>query len=915
MQAPPSSVSEFGFKNLFATTPNPYLILDPALIIVEVNNAYLLATQRNRGDLLGKYVFDAFPDNPDDPQANGVTNLHCSLQRVLHNRATDIMEVQRYDIPVGNLHEGRFEERYWSPTNTPMFDRHGVLTHIIHHVEDITARVRSEIALRESEKRFRALTNATSDVIYRMSPDWGQMHDLDGRGFLKDTTSIDQWKLEDYVPPQDQNLVRKAVEEAIRNKTIFELEHRVLRADGSTGWTYSRAVPILDADGKITDWIGAASDITARKVAELNIQAKTERYQTLFDSIDEGFAIIELIFDAESRPMDYRFLEANPIFEAQTGLAEVVGRTARELVPDLEQRWFDIYGNVALTGKPTRITEGSAAMNRWFNVYATRVGDQDRRTVAILFKDITAQKHNEAERERLLKAAQTSHDQLMAVFQQAPAFMCILRGPEHVFDTVNERYQQLIGGRDVIGKTVREALPEVIEQGFIQLLDDVYQTGKPFIGNGLRFLLQPDADGLYIERFVDFVYLPLRDAGNQIYGILVHGIDITERKRTDEELRVLADKLSDTDRRKDEFLAMLAHELRNPLAPIGAAAELLQLVKLDEERIRQTSEVISRQVRHMTGMVDDLLDVSRVTRGLIKLEDAALDIRQIIADAVEQVNPLIRRRGHYLALHLAPQEAMVRGDKKRLVQVLANILNNAAKYTHEGGHIGIRTEVQDARIFIEITDDGIGMAPELAERVFDLFAQAERTSDRSSGGLGLGLALVKNLVELHGGTVTCRSAGLGQGSNFSVCLPRILKSEDYISQETEETVRTRTSAALRILVVDDNVDAATMLGLVLTTLGHEVLVEHGSCQALERAKVEKPDVCLLDIGLPEMDGNELAQRLRAHPETKHCILVAVTGYGQEGDREKAFAAGFQHHLVKPIDTKQLAAVLGGICLK
>jgi PAS domain S-box-containing protein len=394
---------------------------------------------------------------------------------------------------------------------------------------------------------------------------------------------------------------------------------------------------------------------------------------------------------------------------------------------------------------------------------------------------------------------------------------------------------------------------------------------------------------------------PVMDTG---MAVLIR--DVTDRREAEE-------KLHDADRRKDEFLAMLAHELRNPLAPIGAAAELLQLVKLDEGRVKQTSKVIARQVRHMTGLIDDLLDVSRVTRGLIELDKVALDMQQVVHEAVEQVSPLIRARSHELTIRQSPHSAIVCADKKRLVQVVSNILNNAAKYTPEGGHLALSTEVLDSQVLIQVIDDGIGMTPEMTKHAFDLFAQAERTSDRSSGGLGLGLALVKSMVELHGGTVTCKSKGLGQGSTFSIWLPLLLEKTHRSSESLTETgSQPEHVTSLRILVVDDNIDAAEMLKLFLEAMGHEVLVEHGPYKALERAALDQPQVCLLDIGLPEIDGNELARRLRAQPENHAVTLVAISGYGQESDRLNALSAGFDYHLVKPVDTKKLVDILSEI---
>ena len=382
-------------------------------------------------------------------------------------------------------------------------------------------------------------------------------------------------------------------------------------------------------------------------------------------------------------------------------------------------------------------------------------------------------------------------------------------------------------------------------------------------------------------------------------------VDITDRKAIEEALK-------ENDRRKDKFLAMLAHELRNPLSPISSAASLLMMTKPDEALIKKTSQIIARQVKHMTSLVDDLLDVSRVTRGLIQLEEEPLDLRRIVADAVEQINPMILARRHHLTLHLPPDIAMVCGDNKRLVQVVANMLSNAAKYTHEGGMISLTTAVGPDTIVLTIEDNGTGMAPELVEHVFDLFTQAERTSDRSSGGLGLGLALVKSLVALHKGTVSCTSAGLGKGSRFTVSLPRLPHMDQRIERRRNNRDSVSVGKNLKILIVDDNVDAAEMLAAFLKDTGHEVFVEFQSERGLERARTEVPDVCLLDIGLPGMDGNELARCIRNQPETSKAVLIAVTGYGQDEDRQSTLAAGFNYHLVKPIDLAKLSEALAGI---
>lgn len=370
------------------------------------------------------------------------------------------------------------------------------------------------------------------------------------------------------------------------------------------------------------------------------------------------------------------------------------------------------------------------------------------------------------------------------------------------------------------------------------------------------------------------------------------------------------ERLQAADRRKDEFLAMLAHELRNPMAPIRAAAELLRKAPGNEELVRRAGAIIERQVGHMVGLVDDLLDVSRVTRNMVVLDKDVVDMKRVFAEAVEQAQPLIDARGHALALRMPHDEVLVGADQMRLVQVVANLLNNAAKYTPEGGRISLALECTATMVEVTVSDTGIGMTREMVQHAFELFMQAERASDRAQGGLGLGLALVKGLVELHGGSVRCRSAGLGRGSSFSVYLPRLAREGDDAPQAGRRAGAVLPADPMRILVVDDNRDAAVTLAMLLEAMGHEVLVEHDPYRALALAGSERPQVYMLDIGLPGIDGLELARRLRARPENAGATLIALTGYSQERDRERALAAGFDHHLAKPVDTARLAALLG-----
>jgi signal transduction histidine kinase/ActR/RegA family two-component response regulator len=369
--------------------------------------------------------------------------------------------------------------------------------------------------------------------------------------------------------------------------------------------------------------------------------------------------------------------------------------------------------------------------------------------------------------------------------------------------------------------------------------------------------------------------------------------------------------MREVDQRKDEFLAMLGHELRNPLAPIRAASDLLRLPSLGRDKIQQTSEIISRQVQHMTGLIDDLLDLSRVSRGLVTLDETLLDARQIVGNAVEQVRPLLDARRHRVTIQTPHDAAFVHGDQKRLVQIVANVLNNAAKYTPEGGEITVALDLDADSVRFTVSDNGIGIAPPMLDHVFDMFAQAERSSDRSQGGLGIGLALVKNLVTLHRGQVAAFSEGIGKGSRFTVTLPRAAApAGDTVS--TLDGMGPADAHGLRLLIVDDNADAGQMLGLCLEAAGYQATVVQSAHAALESAGAHAPDAGLLDIGLPDMDGNELARRLRQMPHMASATLIAITGYGQEADRAKTAAAGFDHHFVKPVDMEALLGVLARV---
>ena len=402
-----------------------------------------------------------------------------------------------------------------------------------------------------------------------------------------------------------------------------------------------------------------------------------------------------------------------------------------------------------------------------------------------------------------------------------------------------------------------------------------------------------------------------------------------ERKRSEEALRKAHEQLEDRvrdrtaelseanrmlaegDRRKDEFLAMLAHELRNPLAPIRNAIELMRLRGPDEPDLHWARDIIERQVQHMTRLVNDLLEVSRITRGKVTLQKEVLNVAAVIARAVETSRPHVEARRQHLTVSFPPDPVFLEGDMTRLAQILSNLLNNAAKYTPEEGQIQLTTRLEDAEIVFRVRDTGIGIPPEMLRRVFDLFIQVNQSLDRSQGGLGIGLTLVRSLVELHGGSVQVFSDGPGKGSEFVVRLPAVLNAVPDAAIANHRSDGERGPPRRRILVVDDNVDSAESLAMVLRVTGHQVRTAHDGLTALAMADEFEPEIVLLDIGLPQMDGYEVARRLRSRQRVDGLVIVALTGYGQDDDRRRSREAGFDHHLVKPVQPAVLKPLLGG----
>ena len=617
-----------------------------------------------------------------------------------------------------------------------------------------------------------------------------------------------------------------------------------------------------------------------------------------------------------------------------------------------------------------------------------RAGANDYLVKPFASRELVARVAAQLERSRTRKLVsagiEAERRRLRSFLMEAPASIAVLRGRELVFELANDRFTQMVGGRALCGRRFREAFPELEPQGTADLLEGIYRTGEPFTASEFPARLVRSVGGALEEGFYDWVGQPTRsgrgdlpendgaggavergggggggaggthgDAGRPgpIDGILIFAVDVTDQVRARRELEdtqrrehELRRSAEEATRAKDEFLAMLGHELRNPLAPIVTALHLMRLRGSDETEKERA--IIERQVQHVTQLVDDLLDISRITRGKVELKRVPVELAKVVAQAIEMASPLLEQRRHRLTIAVPRHGLMVNADPVRLAQVVANLLTNAAKYTPVGGHVtltagleheggagGAGGEGPRPAVVVEVADDGIGITAEMLPRVFELFAQERQAADRSQGGLGLGLAIVHSLVTMHGGSVEARSAGPGQGSRFKVRLPPA--GDDALAgvggsdaaargwdarraggaDEAGEAGGGAGGAPLagsgdrRILVVDDNEDAADMMGELLTGLGFSVQLAHDGPSGLRAAEAFLPEIALLDIGLPAMDGYELARRLRVIPTLRRLKMIAVTGYGQETDRARAHAAGFDRHLVKPVDALELEAML------
>jgi PAS domain S-box-containing protein len=690
---------------------------------------------------------------------------------------------------------------------------------------------------------------------------------------------------------------RQAVEnpaaKALREGTVVGLaNHTVLiRRDGGEHPIDDSAAPIRDAEGQVSGCVLVFRDVTGQRQIERERARQLQTARTLaaiVDSSDDG--IIRKRLDGTIETWN---AGAERLFGYRPD--ETIGRHISLVIPP--DRLHEEEQIIATLRAGRRINHFETERVRadgariWVSLTISPIADETGAVVAAskIVRDVTPRVHAEAERERFVRVLENSQDFIGMCDLQGVPFFVNRAGLEMVGLKSLEQARQTPVAEFFFPedrtRVIDEFLPQVLRdgQGEIEIRFRHFKTGA--------------------ARWMAYKVLTLTDHTGAPTGFATVSQDVTERKAR-------ADDLIEADRRKNEFLAMLAHELRNPLAPLSNAVNAIRRRERgDEHTVKVATEILDRQIQQMSRLVNDLLDASRISRGTIALRRERIALRPVIEEAIETVRPLVARFEHSLTTTLPPEGLYIDGDAGRLSQVIGNLLANAAKFTDKGGCIWLSAEREGDEAVIRVRDNGIGIAPEHLQKLFEMFVQVDTAIERSRDGLGIGLTLVKTLVELHGGTVEVHSAGPGCGSEFIVRLATVPAAAE--SREIDQRAPAAGDAIVRrVLVVDDSVDAAESLAMLLAFEGHETHKAHDGAAAVRTAERVRPDVVLMDIGLPVLNGYEACRRIRGHAWGAPIVMVAITGWGQEEDREQSKAAGFDVHLVKPVDHNELLRVVG-----
>uniref|UniRef100_B8HWK7 Circadian input-output histidine kinase CikA n=1 Tax=Cyanothece sp. (strain PCC 7425 / ATCC 29141) TaxID=395961 RepID=B8HWK7_CYAP4 len=1049
--------SEEKFRTLANTAPALIWYNDAQGKNCFINQYFLDFTGKSAEQIRGEGWHDlVHPDDAEHYIVDYLVAVH--EQRSWHNRN----RIRRHD-GVWRWHDNYAQ---------PLFSTNGIYLGHVGVTIDNTEAIEAGIALQESEQRYRHLVELTPHLVWNadeqghntyVSPQMSAYLGLPPEQLL----NLD-W--ETVIHPEDVDRVHRTWMKAVQTGTPYEVEYRLRRVDGEYRWHLVRAV--FEGNEQDRKWFGVSTDIHDRKRAEIALRESEAKYRSLFDSIDEGFCLLEMIYDEADKAVDFRLLEVNQVFERQTGLQNTAGKLGSEVVPNTESHWLRGYSNVAQTGEPLRVENYHEYTGRWYSAYGSRVGGVGSRRVAIVFDDITERKRaEEALRESkeqqafLLKfsdalraepdadavanrAIRMLSEQLrldrcyIGVYRLAddradfthqvgndrvpplpdgvrlsdfPEALRVAFDRTLVIDDVAEtegltdtdrRNLGALGLRALVAATLRkgennplwamvavsacprrwtrsevalaedvtertwaameraraeealrasesryrylvEAVPHLVwttdAKGRVTFVSQrlcdyiglqasqlmnlewrmviypedverVYQCWMHSVHTGLPFEAEyriHRADGTY--RWQLSRAMPFRNEQGEVvqwFGLTldIHDKQELERQRDQvlQQAQVAQEEAERANRIKDEFLSILSHELRSPLNPILGWAQLLQIKTLDQTTTKQALATIEHNAKLQTQLVDDLLDVARILRGKLSLQEAPVNLVSVIAAALE----VVKTAADVKSVTLQPELTdigQVRGDEARLQQIVWNLLSNAIKFTPTGGRVTIRLEQVEDQAQITVTDTGIGIQPQFLPHIFESFRQQDTSISRQYGGLGLGLSIVKYLVEAHGGTITAESPGENQGATFTVQLP-LLKAASPSPAGEPRLPGDIDLAGLKVLSVDDREDARELFATVLSLYGAEARVAASGMEALDLLTTFKPDVLICDIGMPGMDGYTLLQRIRALPIEQGGTVpaIAVTAHAREEDQQRALESGFQGHIAKPIEPKRLA---------
>ncbi|SFJ42756.1 response regulator [Planctomicrobium piriforme] len=914
------------YETVLTNTPDFVYVFSLDYRVLYANEALIKMWGRGHDGAIGKTFLEI-----------GYEPWHAEM----HEREIDQVRATRQPIRGEVPFTGTHGKRQYDYIFVPVIGADGEVEAVAGTTRDVTERKETERQLREGQEQL-DFALAAADLGY-----WSlNLADHTARRTLRHDqlfgydALLPEWTYEmflDHVVPEDRAMVDAAFQKSVATGSAWAVECRIQRADGAVRHIWKKGLALRNAQGQVERMLSIVGDITDRRQAEerqaflgrfadtlrrlsdpVEVQAVASRVlgeylganRVVYFEIRGDDYVIERDYTAGVRPLAGRYpvaafgqdllavlLDGRTVIEADATTEPYRPASERAAFANIQVRGHVdvplVKGGRFVAGMTVQVSD----RRDWTPQDVGLIEETAERTWA-------AVERVRAEREVARLAAEADRERRLfaAVLSNTPDFI-------YTFDLDGRFVYVNTALLALWGKTLEQAVgrnffeldyPPALADRLQRQIQEVIDTKQPLRDE------TPYTSGMG-ERMYEYILAPVVGAGGVVEAVAGSTRDITARKQAEAEREGLVKQLREQDRKKDEFLATLAHELRNPLAPIRNGLQVIRLAGATG-MVEQARTMMERQLAQMVRLVDDLLDVSRVTTGKLTLRTAPVDLREVIDAALETSRQMVEQAGHNLAVIVPAEPVFVEGDVTRLAQVISNLLTNSAKYTHQGGQISLALKREDDTAVISVKDDGVGIPPALLDKVFEMFTQVDRTLEKTTGGLGIGLALVKGVVEMHGGTIVAKSEGEGRGSEFVVRLPVLLSAvQNVTSEAADEPVVA--SSHRRILVADDNLDSAASLGKLLELLGNYVQTANDGLQAVDLAESFRPDVILLDIGMPKLNGYEAARRIRAQAWGQATMLVALTGWGQEEDRKKSADAGFDHHLVKPVELAALEKIL------